>query len=290
MKQREIIQATLSEHQDALYRLLREFDRVCKLLNIPYLLFAGTMLGAVRHKGFIPWDDDLDVIMFRRDYVRFLEEAPAVLDQKTFFLQKEFSGHWPLFFSKLRLNGTACLEKYHPRDPACHQGVYMDIFPLDPAAKSGIGRKLQFYASKVVIAKALYARGYETNSRKKKLFMGLCRLLPGAPFRALSQRGSEKSGLVHSFFGAASDYAKNVYPVRWFTERTERQFEGDQYPVSAHCDALLRHLYGDYLRLPSQEERECKRHSILVDLHHSYEDYAHYREGMVFDVLERSIR
>ena len=80
-------------HQAALLRLLRELDRVCKQLNIPYVLYAGTLLGAVRHEGFIPWDDDLDILMLREDYRRFLDEAPALLDADTFYLQKEFSGH-----------------------------------------------------------------------------------------------------------------------------------------------------------------------------------------------------
>ena len=123
-----ISQEQHQKHQAALLRLLREFDRVCKQLNIPYVLYAGTLLGAVRHEGFIPWDDDLDVLMLREDYNRLLAEAPAVLDTDTFYLQKEFSDHWPLFFSKLRLNGTTCLEKVHPKDSQIHQGIYIDIF------------------------------------------------------------------------------------------------------------------------------------------------------------------
>ena len=91
MEHTEIIGATLSQHQQALYSLLQEFDRVCRKLNIPYLLFAGTMLGALRHQGFIPWDDDLDVIMHRRDYARFLKDAPAVLNQERFFLRRRGS-------------------------------------------------------------------------------------------------------------------------------------------------------------------------------------------------------
>lgn len=290
MEYTKITGATLSDHQQALACLLAEFDRVCKKLNIPYLLFAGTMLGAVRHQGFIPWDDDLDVIMFRKDYERLLKEAPTVLNRERFFLQKEFSAHWPLFFSKLRLNGTTCLEKYHPKDPACHQGVYMDIFPLDNAASGALGRKLQFLASKVVIAKGLYARGYDTSSRKKKLFMALCRLLPRKPFWALATRGGEGSAMVHSFFSAASDYEKNIYPRAWFSETAELPFAGGSYPVSGAYDSLLRHLYGDYRCLPSQEERACKQHCILLDLHRSWESYEGYRDGMTFEDQARSIR
>lgn len=279
----------LSEHQKALVQLLVEFDRVCRQLNIPYTLFAGTMLGAVRHQGIIPWDDDLDVLMLRADYERFLAEADAVLDGEMFFLQKEFSPHWPMFFSKLRLNGTTCLEKFHPRDDAMHQGVYMDIFPCDNAAPTGLGRRIQFLASKVVIAKSLDARGYDTDSAVKKCFMALCRLLPMAPFRRIVCR--KKSGnMLHGFLSAARSYGKNVYPARWFRDFEEMPFENGRYFVSAAWDEILTSLYGDYRCIPPPEQRVCKEHAILVDLNRSWEEYEHYRDDMTFEVKTRSIR
>ena len=278
------------QHQRALFSLLQEFDRVCKKLDIPYVLFAGTMLGAVRHQGFIPWDDDLDVMMLRKDYDRFLAEADSVLDHEKFFLQGEFSSHWPMFFSKLRLNHTTCLEKYHPKDPQTHQGIYMDIFPCDNALKSNIGRKIQFLASKVVIAKSLYRRGYETDSWKKKLFLALCRLLPQRPFTWIVGRGREDGSVVHSFFAAASGFDKNVFPRAFFTDTVRMPFEDGSYPVSRHYDQLLKQLYGEYMVLPPEDQRALKQHAILIDLNRSYEEYRHYRDGMNFDIYTRSIR
>lgn len=277
-------------HQQALVVLLKEFDRVCRQLDIPYMLFAGTMLGAVRHQGFIPWDDDIDVILLREDYERFLKEAGPMLRGEKFYLQQEFSDHWSMYFSKLRLNNTTCLEKYHPKDPAIHQGVGMDIFPCDNGAKSGLGRKIQFLASKIVIAKSLDKRGYDTDSQKKKIFMTLCRLLPMKPFLWLTKRGGRNSAMVQSFLGGSSSFSKSVYPRQWFTQRIQMRFEDGMYPVSAHYDALLRQLYGDYMVLPPEDQRTVKQHAILVDLDHSYEEYAHYRDGMRFDVHTRSIR
>ena len=278
------------EHQQALCVLLEEFDRVCKALDIPYMLFAGTMLGAVRHQGFIPWDDDVDVLLLRKDYDRLLQEAEAVLDTKKFFLQKEFSDHWPMFFSKLRLNNTTCLEKYHPKDEKIHQGIYIDIFPCDNCAATALGRKLQFWSSKVVIAKSLDKRGYETHSKKKKAFMAFCRILPTKPFLALTKAGKEDSARVHSFLGGASGYQKSVYPRKCFLKQTPMAFEGKCYPVPVGYDRLLRILYGNYHQLPPEEDRLCKQHAILVDTENSYEKYAHYRDGMEFEIHTRSIR
>lgn len=281
--------ATLQEQQQALYLILEEFDRVCGLLQLPYVLFAGTLIGAVRHQGFVPWDDDIDVLMLREDYERFLEQAPALLDGKHFFLQKEFSPHWPLFFSKLRLNGTTCLETYHPKDKKSHQGLYMDIFPCDNARESKLGQYLQFASSKVVIAKGLDRRGYEA-SFKKKVFMLLCRLLPGKPFFRFVKGPRKQGSYVHSFFGAASKFSKNIYPSIFFRERVLLPFERGQFPAPKDYDRLLTIVYGDYMALPAEGERRCKRHSILVDLTRSYEHYEHYRDGMKFDALTRSIR
>ncbi len=287
---KDMLHIPLREHQQALLSILREFDRVCNQLNIPYVLFSGTMLGAVRHQGFIPWDDDIDILMMRKDYERFLKQADSVLDQEKFFLQKEFSEHWPMFFSKLRLNGTTCIEKYHPRDPQIHQGIYIDLFPCDNAAKTTLGRKIQFYASKIVIAKSLLKRGYETSSKKKKIFMGMCRVLPKAPFLRIVRSKNEQSQYVHSFFAAASSYSKNIYLRKYFLKTTTGIFEDETYPIPEHYDEILRIMYGDYMTLPPIEERKIKQHAVLIDVNNSYEKYRDYHKSLSFDVLTRSIR
>lgn len=282
--------ATLAEHQKALYCLLCEFDRVCRELNITYYLFAGTLLGAVRHKGFIPWDDDLDVLMCRRDYERFLKEAPTVLNKDHFFLQKEFSEHFPMFFSKLRLNGTTCLEKYYPKDPLVHQGVYMDIFPCDNAYSSKLGRYLQFICSKVIIAKGLDAEGYSTTSILKKTVMVVSRILPRSLFHRIIKGKKSIGEYVHCFLGGASKYSRSVFPSDYLGKSVLMQFEAAQFPVPEKYDELLTVLYGDYMKIPPVDERKCKEHAILVDLTHSYEHYKTYRDGMKFTTNTRSIR
>ena len=282
--------ASLREHQEACLVLLKEFDRVCKLLNIRYCLFAGTLLGAVRHKGFIPWDDDLDVLMLRDDYVRFISQAEGLMDSKVFYLQKEFSVRWPMFFTKLRLNNTTCLEKHHPKDFEEHHGIYIDIFPCDNAKNSALGRKLQYFSSKVVIAKSLYKRGYETNNILKKIFMLLCRVLPQKPFLKVVKGNSSNGEYVHTFFAAASDFDKNIIPKRIFEDNIIAEFEDGKFYIPKQYDELLNKLYGDYMVLPNEVDRAKKKHAVFVDTKNSYEKYRDFHNNLKFDNYTKSIR
>ena len=282
---------TLRQHQMVMLELLKELDQICHKHNITYCLFAGSALGAALYKGFIPWDDDLDVAMLRSDYEKFLKIAPAELSEQ-YYLQAEFSEHWPMNFSKLRKNNTTCLEKYHPKNRQTHQGIYIDILPIDNATESEIGRKWQFYASRVVLAKALFRRGYDTNQKRKKIFMLFCRLLPIKPFLKMTMKKKRTdSKYVHAYLGGSSNFKKGVYLRKWISETIPMEFEGIQVPVSAHYHEMLTRMYGDYVtNLPSEEERIIKKHAILVDTKRNYTEYENYRDGMTFDVHTRSIR
>ena len=278
-------------HQALLLSMLKDFDRVCREYQIPYTLFSGTALGAVRHRGFIPWDDDIDVMMLRRDYERFFFEAAGAFDPEKYYVQQEYTDHWPMHFSKLRRNGTTCIEKYHVRDEKMHQGVYIDIFPCDNLSDNPLVCRLQFAASKVVIAKSLYARGYETDSKLKKCFLQICRPLPRKPFwRLCVRRQDTDSAYVHSFFGCGTKVEKNIFPRSWFTERVPRPFEDGMFPVSAHYDALLTKLYGDYMTLPKPEQRKSKEHAAILDLEHPYTEHLEEQRTMKIDTYTRSIR
>ena len=278
-------------HKDILLDMLQVVDAICQKHNIRYTLFAGTALGAVRHQGFIPWDDDLDIVMLRSDYDRFLEIAETELDQEKYYLQKEFSAHWPMFFSKLRKNNTACIERYIPKDDETHQGIYIDIFPCDNLSDSCVIRKIQFLASKVVIAKSLDRRGYLTDSILKKVFIAVCRCLPlRLMYKITCANNSKNTKFVHTFLGASSKYKKSVYPREWFTNISYMKFADKEYPVSAHYDALLTQLYGDYMTPHTPDERKCKVHADLVDTEKSYTEYLEWQKQQKITVYTRSIR
>lgn len=281
----------INELQKIQLSMLKDFDAVCQRHRISYQLFSGTALGAVRHKGFIPWDDDIDVVMLREDYERFFDSASKELDCNKYYVQREFSEHWPMFFSKLRLNGTTYIEKYHSHDAKIHQGIYIDIFPCDNLSDSRLMQKLQYIASKIVIAKSLYARGYETNSTVKKCFMQFCRILPTEPFRRLCIRRNDSSSLkVHTFFGGGKKFERSIFLREWFEQSVKMRFENSEFPVSAHYDEMLRVMYGDYMVMPTLEQRVCKRHAAIVDINKPYTFHLEEQRKMKIEKYTESIR
>lgn len=281
----------LREHQQVMLEMLREVDRICKKHQIQYTLFAGTLLGAVRHQGFIPWDDDLDIVMLRPEYERFLKIAAQEIDTRAFYLQAEFSSHWPMFFTKLRRNGTACIERYVPKDYDTHMGVYIDIFPCDNLYDQPLLRKMQFWASKLVIAKALSARGYSTDNIKKKLFILLSHLFPRKILASFvrNERGNHTKK-VHTFFAASSKYSKNIYPREWFLETKKLLFEGYEFPAPRQYHEILMQLYGDYQVPTPVSERGKKVHGEIVDLSHPYTLYRDVQKNLKIKEFTRSIR
>ncbi len=281
----------LSVHQEVMLEMLGELNRICVKYSISYMLFAGTMLGAVRHSGFIPWDDDLDVVMMRKEYERFLKIAPTELNESVYYLQKEFSPHWPMFFSKLRKNGTACVERYIPNDFQEHRGIYIDIFPCDNLSNKNIARKLQFIASKAVIARSLGKRGYLTSNACKKLFVFICKALPYkllSKFVRLESEISTKN--VHVFFGGGSSYEKSVFPRAWFDNIISARFENGFYPIPSNYDKILTKMYGNYMIPAPVEQRSCKRHCEIVDAERSYTEYVDVYREITFKEYTRSIR
>ena len=280
----------LKRLQSEQLKMLNELDRICKKHNIKYMLFAGTALGAVRHKGFIPWDDDLDVVMLRSEYEKFLNIAEKELGSD-YHMQKEYSEHWMGCFSKIRKNNTAFMEKVVPKDPLQHQGIYIDVFPCDNLSKNKFGAYIQFFSSKIVIAKCLCKKGYITNSIVKKIFMILCHLVPFKPFLKNAQRRKdERSENVHSFFAASHSMSKSRYKRVWFEETVPCEFEGGSYPISKYYDELLTVLYGDYMQIPEAKDRVCKQHAIKIDFDNSYEKYVGMQKNMKFEELTKSIR
>lgn len=124
------LQTQVQSIQQADLLLIDQIDAICRKLNIGYFVCGGSMLGYVRHGGFIPWDDDIDVAMLRSDYNRFISEAGALLDERFFLQTRQTDPDIPYLFSKLRLNNTEYVTAYNEHRPF-HKGICLDIFPFD---------------------------------------------------------------------------------------------------------------------------------------------------------------
>ena len=230
------------------------------------------------------------LVMLREDYEKFLKIAPQQIGN-AYFLQKEFSEHWPMQFSKLRKNDTAFIERYIAKDEQTHMGVYLDIFPCDNLSDHKIWQNVQFFASKVVIARSLDQRGYLTDNPLKKIILLLSRISPRdlcLKITMMERKTDTKN--VHVFLGAASKKSHSVFPRKWLEESVVMSFEDGMFPVSADYDQMLTVLYGDYRKPTPPEKRGQKKHAEIVDLEHSWEQYRGIQKKMKFEEYTRSIR
>jgi len=260
--------ARLHEH---LMDAFSEFDRVCRMRGIPYYLISGSLLGAVRHQGIIPWDDDIDIGLLRPDYERFVGTARQELG-KRYFLQtfKSDPGYYQCF-AKIRVNGTKFVEA-SSIDCDIHHGVYIDIFPIDNAPDSAVVRWLHAGLCKLLNTMALARGKYRDLSPAKNCVARLLRaLLWPIPLPTLENwlqaamqlsRNDESTHVV--IIGGPWSYRRECAPRRYFKTRVELRFGGRSASAPAMWHEYLTRQYGDYMTPPPEEERG-KWHSV-VDL------------------------
>ena len=256
-----------------LLEILCEFDLFCREHDISYTLAYGSVLGAVRHGGFIPWDDDLDVCMTADNYNKFIR---LYKNNDDYTLQRD-TIDYPLQFSKLRKNNTTFIESipYRKKYKKIHQGVYLDIFCLDKVAENYFARKIQIVCSNILIAQSLQMRGYSTNSPSKKIMMMLSILL--RPIRkwmleyVRSFNEDESLNLYCDFFGETTKY---FFPTTYFHSSLScREFENHSYPVPNFPEEYLKKIYGDWQQLPSQEEQDASVHAKFFSTTESYHNF-----------------
>lgn len=248
--------------------LLDEFVRVCEKHGLQYYLIGGTLLGAVRHRGFIPWDDDVDVAMPREDYDRFAQLCAGELAPRYFYQCPGTDPHYFLTYAKLRKNGTEVYEERF-RGSKFHKGVFIDIFPLDLCPAPGPVCHFLFN----VLAVMNY-RGQVDSGEVYQPYREISGKIGYAVLRLFSPKGLVKlrkrllwlaravGGKKYlAWYGGAYGYRKLVFPADWFGAGADLIFEQRSYTSPIRYENLLEKVYGDYMAEPPEDQR--RRHITI---------------------------
>ena len=244
--------------------LLIEFDRICRKNDIRYSIDGGTLLGAVRGGGFIPWDDDADVIMNRNDYTKFVGLLEKELDHNRFYFQDMMNTigyRWG--YGKLRRKGTRFVrlnQEYMPYE----QGIFLDVFVCDNVPNNYLRRCLTNFHS-YMYRKAFYSVVGINNEKgiKKIVYLILSQLsedrLKSSYSKYVKKRNAEYSEWTKCLtYPACNNYFG--YRREWYEDTIEIQFEGVTLMAARKYDEYLTFLYGDYMKIPDENER--KTHPI----------------------------
>lgn len=249
-------------HSLQLY-LADELKRICDKYGLRYFMIAGTLLGAVRHQGFIPWDDDMDFGMPREDYDRFLQICKSELDNTTFYLQTDEEHDYFFNFSKLSLTGTKIYPLVLQDSAINYYGIYIDIFPVDNIPQNKIKAFYQRNMFRLVKVLAKSKTAYRIQNRKKILGYRLASLfgrlfseekLKKWKYRIITMASNEYSKKVVVSEGAYG-FIHETLERKWIEDICDYRFEDRVLPgIRDHHD-YLSYFYGDYMKLPPEGDR-----------------------------------
>jgi lipopolysaccharide cholinephosphotransferase len=246
--------------------ILREFVRVCEAHDLRFYVAYGTLLGAVRHRGFIPWDDDVDVTMPRSDYNRFSEICRSALRPGFSWQSYTTDRHYPHLFGKLLKDGTV-LRQALTEHLAFQQSVHIDVFPLDGRAKA-IGAVL---AQRVIVSicRLRLSVGIKRSPLKWHLIQ-LTKIIPRsvaiAAFEALTRSVPTDRSTSWVCVGGPYGHRLQSFPSNWFGTGTSHNFEGLTVVGPASWDRYLAQLYGDYMTPPAVSDRLSHHETTEIGL------------------------
>lgn len=254
--------------------MLEEFDRICTKYNIKYIIDSGTLLGAVRHKGFIPWDDDVDVSMLRGEYEKFCEICEDEINSSKYFFQNhDTDSEYRWGYSKiLRKNTTYIrLGQEHMK---MRKGVFIDIFPMDGVPKNyflwWIQKKLCFCARKIMWSEVGKIR---SENKGKRIWFKIINLIPLKVAHGIinfwpKRIKEERSEYVNcSSIEGYSDFYGRELKRKYYIERKQIEFEGKMFWAPKDTDGWLSTVYGsNYMQLPEPEKRLGSATTSYFDL------------------------
>lgn len=254
--------------------ILDVVDKICKENNIEYSLYAGTLLGAVRHKAFIPWDDDLDICMSRENYNRFIKLWPNVQPKGYLLQNKDNTPGFTQSFTKIRKENTNFLQ-YEWEKGRYHTGIFIDIFPIDRIPEGKISRFLYYWNT---MQYQLYTREFvppKANAVVKIVSKLLLDITPEVKrknkreklLKQLAKYNDDKNLSTVAIETMAS--VKITHSKTLLDSYVNLQFEDKEYMCFAEWEEYLTRKFGDYMQLPPEDQREWRHHPIILDFEHN---------------------
>lgn len=252
-------------------------DNVCRKNNITYYIMGGTALGAVRHGGFIPWDDDLDIFMTPDQYEKF----KTVFEQQNstrFILQEWKTTTKYLEYAKVRMNGTTFIEKNFKERKDMHHGIYVDIMILHKVPNNRWIQKAIYYQSKFVTLYGLSQRNWKPKTQIQKLALNIlkilpCRILANILYKNIYRYDNLKDNFKYCYWITPAKFRNGLFDSSFFEVPIEIPFEDTTLLASQKIKEYLEYRYGDYMKLPSEEEQKLAVHAMIYDTEKDYRSH-----------------
>lgn len=236
--------------------MLEVVDDICKKNGIKYCIHGGTMLGAVRHGGFIPWDDDLDVAMLREEYIKFREACDLDLDKSKYFFQDHTTDpHYRWGYARIRRKDSEFV-RVGQEHLKMQTGIFLDVFPLDGTPESPILRAIHCFIC-FVLRKILYAETGRKTSKTfaLRLWYGVLSKIPHQFIFRLQNKLTLKNTKSKYVRLLSFPTPNNRFMRKWFEELEDINFEGSMFPGNKDYNSFLINHYGDYMQIPPPEKR-----------------------------------
>lgn len=257
----ELDNQTLRQVQMLQLEMLEEVDRICKKCNIHYNIIAGTLLGAVRHGGYIPWDDDADVALLREEYEKFRDACKTELDTSRFYFQdhRNTKGYrWG--YGKLRRKNTLFLREHQEHMPY-KQGIFIDIFPLDSVPDNYMLRSIKNFEC-FCVRKLLWSKVGKIADKKwyMRKWFGLLDKVPEKEifryYHNMVHNANKKKTKMVRILMFPTPNSEYGYYRNWYECSQDTVFEGKVFQGIKDYDSYLSFKFGDYMELPPVEQRK----------------------------------